>query len=419
MNCTLKSIRQRELDSCWNNKENELIIPERSFIFGLEMINHVFDTVIREVENEKNKIMDNFRTMIEAHCQKKFSQKAQKLHKELDKCTSYLLNTTKALDQTFKDKKLVEVCNEFPNINYLNKTMKKFEGNIFKAEKYAVFWENDYQFVFQKNDFSKSLKDIIDKNVHFNLTTDSKDPKYQDLGKIDDSSIVFVSGNSPTDLNIIHYNMGKMSRAEKQFFVPQDDHFFPISGFRSIWDTSKNLVYLFGGKTDGNYTTKSTYQLKQITKEEDGKKIEIKQLKNMKSSRAYFGSCFLKIKGKKYFIAVGGQQTQKAARPEFFQEKSDTVSMSSSGFEVDVPRLCITDCEIYDISADKWTPLPELCTKRSNTSLCTIPGTTIVYSFGGWNGKNSVNAIERLDVREFIEGDDSFDNSTESQVGES
>ena len=103
------------------------------------------------------------------------------------------------------------------------------------------------------------------------------------------------------------------------------------------------MVYLFGGKTDGNYTTKTAYQLKQISQEEEGKKIEIKKLDSMKSSRAYFGSCFLKFKDRRYIVAVGGQQTQRAAKPEFFQDKSDTVSMSSSGFEVDVPRLCITD----------------------------------------------------------------------------
>ena len=34
-------------------KQDELHIPERSFTFGLEMINHVFDTVIRQIEEEK------------------------------------------------------------------------------------------------------------------------------------------------------------------------------------------------------------------------------------------------------------------------------------------------------------------------------------------------------------------------------
>lgn len=99
---------------------------------------------------KNKKIMENFKTLIEEHCQKKFVKKAEKLHKELDKCTSYLLTTSKALDETYRANCLVDVCNEFPNLHYLDKTMKKFKDGIAKAERYAVFCENDYQFVFQK-----------------------------------------------------------------------------------------------------------------------------------------------------------------------------------------------------------------------------------------------------------------------------
>lgn len=395
-------------------KEGELVIPERSFLFGLEMINHVFENVIREVENEKKKIMDNFKYLIEEHCQKKFTQKAAKLHKELDKCTSYLHSTSKVLDDVYKEKKLVEVCNEFSNIHYLDKTMKKFEDSISKAEKFAVFWENDYQFVFHKNDFAKSLTEIIKQNVQFNLTTDKKDPKYQDLGKMDESSIVYVGGNNPSELSMIHYNINKMSRAEKQLVVPKNDKMFPISAYRSVWDNSKNLVYLFGGKTDGNYTTNKWYSLKQVTKEE-GKDIEIKKLSSMNNSRAYHGACKISLKGQKYIVAVGGQQTLKdSSHSGFKKDHSDTISQSSSGFAVDIPRVWMAQWEVYDITNDKWCELPELWNKKSNTSVCALEGTSIVYCFGGWNGKSSVNAIERLNIADYIQIDDtSFECSSE------
>lgn len=398
----LKIDKAENIRQTLKEKQEELKIPERSFNFGLEMINHVFNIVIRQIEEEKSKIMNEFKTLIEDHCKKKFEKKASKLHKELDKCVSYLQTTSKALDESYRENNHIEICNEFVSVNYLDKTMKKFEDNIEKAEKYAVFCENDYQFVFHKNDFSKSLKEIIDTNVQFNLTTDKKDSKFQDLGKFDDSSIVYVGPNSQTELSLVHYNMGKMSRAEKAFDVPKDDKFFPISGFRSVSDNLKNLVYMFGGKTDGNYTTRRCYQLKQVNRDE-GKFVDIKKMDSMLTSRAYFGACSIEYKKNKYILAAGGQQTQKALNMNAFgKDNSDTVSMSSSGFDVDVPRNCIAECEVYDITNNKWLELPDLCHKKSNTSICALKGTTIVYCFGGWNGKTSVNAIERLNVADYL-----------------
>lgn len=128
-----------EVRKILKSRENELEVPERSFIFGLEMINHVFEVVVREIESEKQKIMDNFRSMIEDHCKKKFQDKAKKIHKELDKCSSYLQTTNKILEETHKKNNYVEVCNETPNIAYIEKSMKKFKDSINKAEKYAVF----------------------------------------------------------------------------------------------------------------------------------------------------------------------------------------------------------------------------------------------------------------------------------------
>lgn len=139
-----------EVRQMLKKKQTELQVPERSFTFGLEMINHVFDQVLREIESEKRKIMEEFKVLIEDHCQKKFRKRSEKINKELDKATSYLLTTSKMLEDTYKASNHVEVCNELPNLRYLDKTMRKFKSSIDQAEKFAVFCENDYQFVFQK-----------------------------------------------------------------------------------------------------------------------------------------------------------------------------------------------------------------------------------------------------------------------------
>lgn len=149
--------------------------------------------------------------------------------------------------------------------------------------------------MFQKNDFIKSLKDVLHQNIQFNLTTDKKDSKFQDLGKIEDSSIVYVGGYNKSELNLINYNMTKMSRDEKCFEVPKDDRHFPATGMRSIADAGKNVIYITGGKTDENYTTNRCYTLKQVNKTE-GKFIEVHKLDNMLTSRAFHGLCVVNYK---------------------------------------------------------------------------------------------------------------------------
>ena len=49
------------------DKITDLEIPDRSYAFGLEMINHVFDTVAKQIEIEKQKIMEEFRQLIKEH----------------------------------------------------------------------------------------------------------------------------------------------------------------------------------------------------------------------------------------------------------------------------------------------------------------------------------------------------------------
>ena len=148
--------------SSLEQRKSDLKVPERSFTFGLEMINHVFDTVTRQIELEKTKIMDEFRQLIDKHCKEKFDKKAKKVSKELEKCSNYLKTVTQGIDNDMKSGNHAEICQEYTTVNFLTKTVKKFEDSIMKAEKYAIFCENDYQFVFQKDDFSTALKKVIE-----------------------------------------------------------------------------------------------------------------------------------------------------------------------------------------------------------------------------------------------------------------
>lgn len=194
---------------------------------------------------------------------------------------------------------------------------------------------------------------------------------------MDEASIVYVGGNSPSELSLIHYNMIKMSRAEKQLQVPEDDKNFPISGYRSFCDNLKNLVYLYGGKTTRGCTT-GTYQLKQVSKD-DGKIIEIEKLDSMKFARAYHGGLFFTYNKDKFLLAVGGQQTQKILSLALGNKDIDTMTVSSTGYENEAPTQCIAECEMYDINRKKWIQLPDLVIKKSHTSLCALEGTTIIY----------------------------------------
>jgi hypothetical protein len=161
------------------------------------------------------------------------------------------------------------------------------------------------------------------------------------------------------------------------------------------------MIYLIGGRTDGNFTTHKVYQLHQVNKE-DGKHMDIKKLASMISSRAYHAARLLTYKDSKYIIAVGGQQTRISPKlASLTKDSSDTMSVSSADIEL--------DCEIYDIARDKWIALPNLNTKKSSMTICQMSDSSIVYSFGGWTGTKSTNEIERVDISSYTTADDKFD----------
>lgn len=192
-----------------------------------------------------------------------------------------------------------------------------------------------------------------------------------------------------------------MIRAEKRFELPKGDKNFPISGFRSACDPAAGLIYLVGGKTDGNFTTPNLYQLKQVAQEE-GKQIDIKKLAPMTSTRAYHGSVLIHFKDAKFLVVAGGQQTKRLRKTD--SSMTGDSSDFSAELEADLPRVPLAECELYDVAADRWTELPKLKHKKSNVALCQMGETGVVYCFGGWDGRESVNHIERLYIGDFATG---------------
>lgn len=65
-----KMTEVEDIKQALKSKEGDLVIPERSFTFGLDMISHVFDNVVKEIEKEKLKIMEEFKAKIEEHWHK-------------------------------------------------------------------------------------------------------------------------------------------------------------------------------------------------------------------------------------------------------------------------------------------------------------------------------------------------------------
>nr|VZI50655.1 unnamed protein product [Spirometra erinaceieuropaei] len=47
---------------------------------------------------------------------------------------------------------------------------------------------------------------------------------------------------------------------------------------------------------------------------------------------------------------------------------------------------CLSSCEVYEFSRDRWFKLPDLREKRSSTAAACLPGDSRIFVFGGWNG---------------------------------
>ncbi|BHF84862.1 distal tubule morphoproteinsis [Sparganum proliferum] len=47
---------------------------------------------------------------------------------------------------------------------------------------------------------------------------------------------------------------------------------------------------------------------------------------------------------------------------------------------------CLSSCEVYEVSRDRWSKLPDLREKRSSTAAACLPGDSRVFVFGGANG---------------------------------
>nr|VZI17147.1 unnamed protein product [Spirometra erinaceieuropaei] len=50
---------------------------------------------------------------------------------------------------------------------------------------------------------------------------------------------------------------------------------------------------------------------------------------------------------------------------------------------------CLSSCEVYEVSRDRWFKLPDLREKRNSTAAACLPGDSRVFIFGGRNGPSS------------------------------
>ncbi|BHF85847.1 hypothetical protein SprV_1002902000 [Sparganum proliferum] len=50
---------------------------------------------------------------------------------------------------------------------------------------------------------------------------------------------------------------------------------------------------------------------------------------------------------------------------------------------------CLSSCEVYEVSRDRWFKLPDMREKRSSTAAACLPGDSRVFVFGGANGPSS------------------------------
>ncbi|BHF85360.1 hypothetical protein SprV_1002852400 [Sparganum proliferum] len=48
----------------------------------------------------------------------------------------------------------------------------------------------------------------------------------------------------------------------------------------------------------------------------------------------------------------------------------------------------LSSCQVYEVSRDRWSKLPDLREKRSETAAACLPGDSRVFVFGGWNGSS-------------------------------
>ncbi|BHF85584.1 Kelch-like protein 12 [Sparganum proliferum] len=60
---------------------------------------------------------------------------------------------------------------------------------------------------------------------------------------------------------------------------------------------------------------------------------------------------------------------------------------------------CLSTCEVYEVSRDRWFKLPDLREKRSATAAACLPGDSRIFVFGGWNGSSRLASVEFCQLR--------------------
>ncbi|VDM02254.1 unnamed protein product, partial [Schistocephalus solidus] len=62
-------------------------------------------------------------------------------------------------------------------------------------------------------------------------------------------------------------------------------------------------------------------------------------------------------------------------------------------------RTYLSSCEVYDVSQDRWSKLPDLRTKRCGTAAASLPGDSRVFVFGGCNDSGRLASVDVCRLR--------------------
>nr|VZI48237.1 unnamed protein product [Spirometra erinaceieuropaei] len=60
---------------------------------------------------------------------------------------------------------------------------------------------------------------------------------------------------------------------------------------------------------------------------------------------------------------------------------------------------CLSSCEVYEVSRDRWFKLPDLREKRNAPAAACLPGDSRIFVFGGYNGSSCLASVEFCHLR--------------------
>ncbi|BHF85503.1 hypothetical protein SprV_1002867000 [Sparganum proliferum] len=104
---------------------------------------------------------------------------------------------------------------------------------------------------------------------------------------------------------------------------------------------------------------------------------------------------------------VGERRWQKRASLAFGRSHHAAAVLTEAGGEALIGVFggyngnsgCLSSCEVYEVSRDRWSKLPDLRERRSATAAACLSGDSRVFVFGGTNGSSRLASVEFCHLR--------------------